>query len=179
VASAAADADAGHVVVKWLLVVLSFRAVAHADGGTLRLARVAGPFLVSVFTAPEPLRVGRADISVLVQEPGRGEVVLGATVELRLQGPDGVEQTLRASHALATNRLLQSAQVELPAAGRWRLEITVDGQTTGACDLAVSPRLRLVADQWMPLALPPICVLLFAWRARLSARPRAGRRPRT
>ncbi len=165
--------------MKSLLLVLLLCGVARADGGRLRMSRTAGPFVISVFTAPEPLRVGRADVSVLVQRQGSGEVLLGATVELRLQGPDGAQQTLPASHAVATNRLLQSALVELPAPGRWRLEITVDGQPTVACDLPVGPRSRLVADHWIPLALPPVCVFLFAWRARLSARLPASRRPRS
>ena len=162
-----------------LLLIVLFCGVARADGGALRVTRAAGPFVVSVFTAPEPLRVGRADVSVLVQSQANNEVLLGANVELRLRGPDGAEQTLAASHAMATNRLLQSAQVELPSPGQWQLEVVVDHAATVACELPVGPRSRLVADHWMPLAVPPICIFLFAWRARLSARLRASRRPQT
>jgi hypothetical protein len=158
--------------VRPLALVVLFCGVARADGGTLRLSRTAGAFVVSAFTAPEPLRVGRADVSVLVQNHASGEVQLGANVELRLRAPDGTEQTLPASHAMATNRLLQSAQVELSSPGRWQLEVAVDHQPTVACELPVAPRSRIVADHWMPLALPPVCVFLFAWRARLSARLR-------
>jgi hypothetical protein len=171
------DADAGHAVVRLLLAVLLWCGVARADGGTLRLSRTAGPFLVSVFTAPEPLRVGRADVSVLVQKQVNGEVQLGRAVALRLRAPDGAEQTLRASHAMATNRLLQSAQLELSAPGQWHLEIMVDHAGPVACELPVGLRSRLFADHWLPLALPPLCVFLFAWRARLSARLGTGRRP--
>ena len=138
----------------------------------MRLSQTAGSFVVSVFTAPEPLRVGRADVSVLVQRQTSDEVLLGANVEVHLRGPDGAEQTLLASHAMATNRLLQSVQAALSSPGRWRLEIAVDRQATVACDLSVGPRSRPIADHWMPLALPPLCVFLFAWRARLSARLR-------
>jgi len=161
--------------VKSLLLVLLFCGVARADGGTLRLSRTAGALVVSVFTTPEPLRVGRADVSVLVQRKANGEVLLGAPVALRLVGPDGAEQTLPASHAMATNRLLQSAQVELAAPGRWQLEIMVDREATVACELPVAPRLRPIADHWMALAVPPVCVFLFAWRARLSERLRRSR----
>jgi hypothetical protein len=147
--------------------------VAHADGGALRLERPAGPFIVSVFTAPEPLRVGRADVSVLVQRRGDGDLLLGATIRLRLRAPDGVEQTLLASHEMATNRLFQSAWVELPSPGRWQLEITVRHDADEAsisCELPVDSPAPPLAAHWVPLALPPFLIVLFAWRQRLLSR---------
>jgi hypothetical protein len=142
--------------------------VARGDGGRLRVSQASGPVIISVFTTPEPLRAGRADVSVLVQ--ARGAVVLDAAVELRVRAPDGMEQTLAATRAEASNQLLQSAFVELRIPGRWRLSVTTRQAGTAAtvsCDLEVAPATAGLAGHWVVLALPAFCVLFFAWRERL------------
>jgi hypothetical protein len=154
-----------------IVVSLLFADVAHGDGGVLRLSQASGPFVISVFTAPEPLRAGRADVSVLVQ--ARGTVVLDAAVELRLRAPDGTEQTIAASPRAAGNALLQSAFVGLRTPGRWGLAVTARRANTSAtvgCDLDVAPATTALATHWVPLALPALCILLFVWRERLLRR---------
>jgi hypothetical protein len=148
---------------------------AHADGGVLRRSQAAGPFVLSVFTAPEPLRVGRADVSVLVQARGGASVVLDASVELRLRAPDGSEQMVAAAHAAASNRLLQSAWVELPVPGRWALAVTArraSDVATVSCELDVAASAPRLSAQWLPLGLPVLCILVFVWRERLLRRRR-------
>jgi hypothetical protein len=157
-----------------VLAVLVGGAVAHGDGGTLRASRASGPFVVSVFTSPEPLRAGPVDISVLAQARDGGTVVLDATVALQLRAPDGTEQRLLASHGAATNRLLQAATVELPVPGRWLLDATVrrgDGVATVAVPLDIAVATPRLAAQWPALALPGVCVLLFMYRQRTRRRP--------
>ncbi len=47
---------------------------AYAHGGKLQLARApAGPYAVSAWTQPNPPRVGRLDVSVVVLRPDTGE----------------------------------------------------------------------------------------------------------
>lgn len=150
---------------------LQSEAPAFADGGTLRLTRAAGPFVIALFTAPEPLRVGSAEVSVLVLERGAAAaVLLDATVELRVRAPDGTTRMLAPSHAAASNRLLQAALLELPAPGTWQLTIAVRHQgdtVTVSCELPVGSAPPPFLAQWPPLALPPLCILLFVWRERL------------
>lgn len=144
--------------------------IARGDGGVLRLSQASGPFVISVFSAPEPLRTGRAEVSVLVQE--RGTVVLDAAVELRLRDPDGTERTLATSRGAADNQLLQSAFVELRTPGRWGLAVTVRRAGTSAtvsCDLDVVPATAGLRAHWVPLALPVLCILFFVWREWLLA----------
>jgi hypothetical protein len=146
--------------------------VARGDGGVLRASQASGPFVLSVFTAPEPLRAGRAEVSVLVQ--ARGTVVLDAAVELRTCAPDGTQQTIAVTRAAATNQLLQSAFVDLRAPGRWRLTVTARQAGTSAtvsCDLDVAPATAGLAAHWVPLALPVLLILLFVWRERSPAAP--------
>ena len=57
-------------------------AAAAADGGRVRLRQDAGSFAITVFTAPEPLAAGTADVSVLVQDRQTGAVLLDASVDL-------------------------------------------------------------------------------------------------
>jgi hypothetical protein len=145
--------------------------VAHGDGGVLRLSQASGPFVVSVFTAPEPLRAGSAEVSVLVQ--ARGTVLVDAAVELRLRAPDGTTQTLAATRA--NNQLLRSALVELRIPGRWALEVTArpeGASATVSCDLDVAPATAALVAHPVPLALPAVCILLFVWRERLLLRRR-------
>ena len=57
---------------------------ARADGGLLRARQAAGPFIVSIFTAPEPLRAGPVDVSVFVQS-SEGDVLTDAVVDILLE----------------------------------------------------------------------------------------------
>lgn len=142
----------------------------HADGGTLRLLQAEGPFVISVFTAPAPLRVGTADISVLVQRRAGGAVLLDATVELRARAPDGTFVAQPASRARATTGLLHAGLVALSSPGRWRLTTVVHHQQSSVavtCDLPVESEAPRLPEQALPLALPALGVLLFALRERL------------
>ena len=162
-----------HVTRAVIFGVLLLAGSAHADGGVLRRSQSVGPFVLSVFTAPEPLRVGRADVSVLVQARGGATVVLDASVELRVRAPDGSEQTVAAAHAAASNQLLQSAWVELSVPGRWALEVTArraSDAATVSCELDVAAAAPLLAAQWLPLGLPVLCILVFVWREWLLRR---------
>jgi hypothetical protein len=106
---------------------------ARGDGGTLRLSENAGPYHLSVFTSPSPPRAGRLDVSVLVQDAKTGAFVPGAAVSVRVSSTarPGLVSTYAATHEAATNKLLLAAECEAPAAGEWRVAVTVDGRPGG------------------------------------------------
>jgi hypothetical protein len=149
---------------------------AAADGGTIRLRQDAGAFSITVFTAPEPLAAGSADVSVLVQDRASGSVVLDAEVEIRLRDPDGGSERI----VLATpggNRLLRSAAVVLPTPGPWRLQVRVRAAgdvESVECTLPVGRARSGLAAVWPYLAFPPFAVALFALRARMGRRSSAA-----
>ncbi len=62
---------------------------AHADGGRLQMRQAAGPFVVSLFTTPESLGVGQADLSAMIEEQGGSKVLLDADVVITLTPEDG------------------------------------------------------------------------------------------
>lgn len=141
---------------------------ASGDGGTVRLKESTGPFVITIFTAPEPLRVGVADLSVLVQAQGDGEPILDAQVSIRLSLPApsvrvGEAITTQASHAQATNKLLYAAAIDLPAPGTAMLRVDVrrGAEMTVSCALPIAPGPPPFAAVWKYLVIPPAVILVF------------------
>ena len=148
--------------------------VVWADGGVVQLSQRAGPFEVTVFTAPTPLRVGPVDLSVMVRTGDDQRPVLDAEVAIHLASEDGGPPIMApATRALATNKLLYAAPVELPRAGRWRLMVDVaQGGRRARVATAltvISPASPLIS-LWFYLALPPIVIALFILHRWLEGR---------
>jgi hypothetical protein len=134
-----------------------------ANGGTVRISRSEiGPYLVSVFTSPTPLRTGELDVSVLVQDAAR-ESVLDVPVMVEAV-PLGVETDRiihEATRQQATNKLFKAAKFDIPAEGRWEVRVQVGGAEGGAVSFQAeftSPTLLdrpylLAALILLPLAL--------------------------
>lgn len=160
---------------------------AGADGGTVRLSRVAGRYRVSAFTAPTPFRAGPVDISVLVQDATTGEPIPSARVTLLLtrRGRPGAVIRKAATTAAATNKLFHAAVFDLPAPGRWDVEALVEGEGGGArvrFDLAAAAAAPRWPDLWPWVGWPAPVILLYAihqalvWRKlRPPRRPSDGR----
>jgi hypothetical protein len=148
---------------------------AFADGGRLRASEDVGAFRVAIFTAPEPVLAGRADVSVLVQDRASGEAVLDADVTLELLGPGGARSVVTAGRH-ARNRLFYGAQVEL-APGAW---IAAARVRRGASEAVVRASFevrdsRRAAVAWPYLSLPPLAVVLYAANRGLRNRGRKRR----
>ncbi|HEY1216663.1 MAG TPA: FixH family protein, partial [Bryobacteraceae bacterium] len=146
-----------------------------ADGGTLQFRKQAGPFIVTVFTAPVPLRAGVADISVMVQDGQDNSPVLDANVSIQLSKTD--EQTIdaKATTSQAKNKLLYASAVEFPNPGRWRLGVRVGRGGTGgeaAGEISVLPEEAPVIAYWLYFAMVPLGVTLFALNQWLKQKRR-------
>jgi len=152
--------------------------IAHADGGIVRLCEVRAGRRITVFTAPTLLRAGPMDISILVQDVASGKPVLDLPIVVVACPIADPERTIRA-HATteaATNKLLHAAQLKLPEAGAWRVEVIVEGAPQEAAfhfDVIVAQ----AAPPWLDLSLwigwPLLAVGLFALHQWLvSRRPR-------
>jgi hypothetical protein len=140
---------------------------ANADGGVVRLREASGPFLITIFTASDPLRAGPLDLSALVQDGRSGETILDATVDIAIQPLDRDRPTFltRATHEQATNKLLQAAMINVPTAGRWRVRVEVrhgPDEVTVATELQVAPPPPRLAAIWPYLLLPPFAIAAFA-----------------
>jgi hypothetical protein len=151
-----------------------------ADGGIVQFQKQAGPFFVTVFSAPVPLRVGAADLSVMVQTINDRTNVLDCDVMLYLSKPGEHNIRIAATRAQATNKLLYAAHPVLRQAGKWNVsvEIKAIGDTVRVNgELAVLPELAPLIAYWPYFAVLPVAVALFALNQWLKAR-RKVRNPR-
>jgi len=170
--------------------------LSRGDGGVVQLHETQGPFSVTIFVSPEAARGGLTDVSVLVQWRKNGEVVLDAAVSLAVDPPNGLAMarseplcglsptaaafqlpdmrqhpaTVPATREQATNKLLYAANLNLNAAGAWRLRVYVLRGSDSArfdCPLPVARTWAQPPGLWPYLILPPIVIAAFAVNQRL------------
>jgi len=166
-------------VLLTLIVLFAQNSNALADGGMVLMRRSSGPFVITVFTAPTPLRVGPAELSVLIQDTKNHQPVLDTKVILSLSREEGYFEPIKveARRTQAKNKLLYTAPLELPVAGRWKLDLTVMSNSEAASIsgiMTVEPPRLFLLTYWWSLALPPICILIFVINQWLKRRLMAG-----
>jgi len=127
-------------------------------GGEVCSMESAGPFLITIFTDPTPLRTGPVDISVLVQEGNSGQPLLDAIVTVRLQEqkPGKSPILVRATRQSSANKLLYSTLVDLSTPGWWGLQVNVEQQAVSAqavCTVMVTPARSWIFSFWLYLTL--------------------------
>jgi hypothetical protein len=164
-------ANARHVlrIVRWILlgaVLLHPRAVLHADGGLVRLSERKGDYRITVFTSPTPLRAGRVDMSVFVQDLENRELVAEARIMVQATPRDQPSEILchPATAEAATNKLFQAAVFDLPQSGWWNVGIVIEGLRE-----PVQVNFDMEADESLPrvrelawwIGWPAAAVLLF------------------
>jgi len=142
-----------------LAALLLWATAAFGDGGTMLLHQDAGAFTVTLFAAPQPLHTGAADLSVMVQDRGSGEVLLDPTIDITVGS-----ETVRLARGQASNRLLQAATVNFSKPGKWRLTMLVHrgndlAQLTTEC--MVEPNRSRATLVWFYVLLPVGIILLF------------------
>lgn len=103
-----------------------------ANGGTVRVSRAPlGPYLVTIYSSPTPLRTGEVDISVLVQDSADAVQAPPITVEAipRALTEGATSDPIRreATRAQATNKLFQAAKFEVAEPGEWEFRVEVAG----------------------------------------------------
>jgi hypothetical protein len=145
-------------------------AVARADAGAVRASQRQGKLRLTVFSNPTPLRVGLADVSLLVQNVETGEQLYPpAEIELSRPGQTSPPVRYHATRDSATNKLFQAAQVNLPQAGLWTAAMTIDGPTGKIqfrFDLDVAEELPQWRSLWLWYCWPFLVVALFALGVR-------------
>jgi hypothetical protein len=153
---------------------------ARGDGLHLVISQPAGPFVISIFTAPTPLRPGPAEISVLIQEKDGRRAVPDADVQVALRAADGprTERTGTATRGAVANKMIYGTRIDLPASGRWTLTASVragERSATVSSALEVAPALAPLVAFWGFVALPFVAIAVFALHQWLKHR----RQPRS
>jgi hypothetical protein len=158
------DRFASGLLAIWAL--LSCRSLAMADGGTVRLLEQKGDYQIAVFTEPTPLRAGLVDISVLIQQADTQSPIseVEVTIEARRRGDAGPTISHPATTEAATNKLFRAATFELPEAGWWDLEVSIDGplgMTQARFDVEVAEPLPPYLAMWPWVCWPVLPILVF------------------
>ncbi len=144
-----------------------------ADGGKVQVSQApAGPFLVTVFTSPIPLRTGGIDVSVLLQDRETKEPIQDANVTVTAEpvDHDGRAGTFAATRAQATNKLFLAAEFPIPTAGRWRFTVTAHDERGGGSvsfeTMVARPGLlNRGIWVWVIIAIPVVLVLWLLTRS--------------
>jgi hypothetical protein len=155
----------------WLLSCM-FPALVQADGGAVQFHRRSGPFMITLFSSPVPLRAGEADLSVLVELAESNQPVLDADVSLEVRKP-GAQLSLKATHAQATNKLLYAALAKIPAPGNWSVTVSVKqanlkGSASGPVNVLPGP--AAFVSYWPYFAIVPCAIVLFVLNQMLKSR---------
>jgi hypothetical protein len=138
------------------LLVVALAGSARGDGGTVRASERCGPYRVTAFSSPVPLRAGPVDVSVLVQDDRTRAVAdVPVTVRVSPAGRAGPTMTRAATTEAATNKLLKAALFELPTAGTYDVAVEVNGQ----------PAVRFSMDAGEPLPGLPALAWWVGWPA--------------
>lgn len=148
---------------------------ARADGGAMLLHQDAGAFTVTLFAAPQPLHVGAADLSVMVQDRSNGEILLDPVIDLTVApaAPSASQQTVRLEKGEASNRLLQAGTMHFSSAGKWRVTLAVRrGNDTAqlSTECTVEPDRSRATLVWFYVLLPVAIILLFVLHQALKLR---------
>ncbi len=160
-----------------LLLGCILRIPVHADGGTVQFRRRSGPFIITLFSSPVPLRTGEADLSVLVEWADGNRPVLDATVGLDLSQP-GARLSMKATHAQAANKLLYAALPQLPKPGNWTAAVSVTrgdsrAEVMGTVNVIFGP--PALVSYWPYFAIVPCLIGLFVLNQILKSRTRRSK----
>ena len=164
-------------------------ATLHADGGRVLAEKQAGSYRVVLFADPTPLRAGLADLSLFLEDSGKGGPVLDAEVnfsliklsrptpELAWKGIGCVTpgQAVPAAQGHSGNGLLYSAMLGIPEPGLWQLGVTISraGRTDFVSfELPVDRALPPMLTWWPVVALMPLGILLYIWRGYILKKRR-------
>lgn len=144
---------------------------AHGIGTPVKINVASDPYLLSIWTDPDPLRVDETHVTVAVMEPEtQTPIVTGleVTVQLTAVADESLSFTATALADNSTNRLLYAAVFEnLPTDGRWRGLISVDGPAGAASDVPFEVEVLPPAPfNWLWPGIGGLVVLLLVWWVR-------------
>jgi len=141
--------------------------LARADGGAIQFTRASNGYTITVFTSPVPVRVGVAELSVLVQDANFRALSPDIAVHITACSANRPDRRLssEATAVAATNKLFRVARIGFPEPGGWIVEISVGtgpGQAIVSGEIEVAKALPKWLELGPWLGLPVIALVLFA-----------------
>ena len=137
------------------------------DDQALRVWKQTGPFSIAVFAPSGDLQAGPTNVGVFVQDRNTDEILLDSAIELTAHpaadvGPSG--PAVHASSEDSENKLLQTAEFDLPAPGDWMVNISLSRNSERAevsLPLRVVKRESGLGDMWPYFIFPAFGMILF------------------
>ncbi|MGK7311503.1 MAG: hypothetical protein ACN0LA_04630 [Candidatus Longimicrobiales bacterium M2_2A_002] len=109
-----------------LLLGVGLTTPALANGGIVRISEApVGPWLVTVYSSPTPLRTGEVDISTLVQDSADAIIDVPITVDATPVGFVAEPVQAAATRRQATNKLFKAAKFDIGMPGDWQFRVRV------------------------------------------------------
>lgn len=149
----------------------------QADGGRVVHIEKLDDVTITVFAVLNPLTTGPVDVSFLVQDATSLQTISDASISILCQQEAAHEHSVTsssvaaaASRQIATNKLLQSAIVNLPASGEWHVmaSVTID-KRDAEFNFMLSVADASAASQWHTAVILPIAgITLFAIHRQLE-----------
>lgn len=142
---------------------------AHGMGTPQKINEPAGPYLVSIWTDPDPLRVDEVHVTVAVTDRQTQAPILDSrvTVQLASLEEESVSLSAPATQENSPLKFLYVAVFEPPFAGPWRGTVIVDGPDGSgepvSFDIDVLPPAPF---NWLWVGTGGLGVLLAFWLAR-------------
>lgn len=165
----------GSLVLMAAWMAVTYHPAAAHGGGAPRLVNVPiDAFVMSVWTNPDPLRVGVVHVTVSLAETAAleganqpGAAALGQTIALTIMpAAGGAPITTAVTHEQAANKLFYEADITIPGAGSWVFALVVNGSAEQHFTAEVMPARPPVA--WLGLAALAGVALVAVWLWRRS-----------
>jgi hypothetical protein len=140
--------------------------VAMGDGGTLRFSGRRADRLITVFTAPAPLRSGPVDISILLQDADSGTPLSDVPIMVRAHPTHSLGEKINvpATTEAATNKLMRAARLDFTEPGTWHVQVDVQDRAQEVqieFDVEVAEALPQWLEMWPWICLPIPVIALF------------------
>lgn len=143
-------------------------ALSHGIGKPQAINVENGPYLLSVWTDPDPLRVDQTHIVVAVMDPDtRAPLIGNVEVSVRLELPGDPDSALveTAESDNTVNQLLYVVQFnDVPTTGLWQATIIIDGERGLADELTIPLEITPpLPYNWMQIGIGSLVAVTVGW----------------
>jgi len=154
-------------VIAAALVLFASRVAAHGIGTPQVLNEPAGPYLLSAWTDPDPLRADETHVVVAVINPENREIIVeGVEVAITMTSlADPAVSFVEVAGADEVNRLLFAAEFnDLVSEGRWRVDLAVTGQQGSGDGVSFEVDIEPARGRnWLWLGIGGLVIIIAGW----------------
>ncbi len=169
-------AIAGFVLLLSLLLLAPPALRAHGIGTPQQINVPSGPYLISIWTDPDPLRVDEAHVVVAVMDPETRRVMVeNISVTVELTQPDSGDVVVgQGDSSISTNQLLHAVEFnDLLDAGVWDGAVLVNGPSGPGVPVRFTFDVQPsgTGPNWLLIGAAGIAAIIGVWVVAALRRP--------